>query len=171
LCKELIGDPYVATSGVAFPQDHRLWKYCDAPMHLDCLEQWPDREEFSLGYYESEYEHHQALGRNILGEGENWLLVCGPHRRSDLSSFRFVGKITPADMPLVPSYAKVVLRHWPFQLYSKWNDWTEYANTVYAECLTGKALEAAHAVMNEVREIAPNKERLAKRLEVICRGE
>ncbi len=51
ICIEKLERPYLATSGVAFPAEHRLNKYCDAPLHQDCVENWDDRIEFSEGYY------------------------------------------------------------------------------------------------------------------------
>lgn len=32
-----LSKPYTATSGVVFPEGDELWRYCDAPLHLECL--------------------------------------------------------------------------------------------------------------------------------------
>ncbi|MGE6760607.1 hypothetical protein ACQKGO_21490 [Corallococcus interemptor] len=33
-----LSKPYTATSGVFFDEGDELWRYCDAPLHLECLE-------------------------------------------------------------------------------------------------------------------------------------
>lgn len=53
ICKEPLGDrPYLATSGAAFEPTHRMFEYCDAPIHWDCYEPWPSRSEFARAYFE-----------------------------------------------------------------------------------------------------------------------
>lgn len=54
LCGELLGDrPVFATSGVWLPPNHRLFRYCDAAMHGDCYEAWPDRAELARTHFEA----------------------------------------------------------------------------------------------------------------------
>lgn len=43
----------MATSGVWYEPDHPLWRYCDAPMHWDCYERWPERQRFAADYVEN----------------------------------------------------------------------------------------------------------------------
>jgi hypothetical protein len=45
-----------ATSGVFFPQYHRLVHYCDVPMHWSCYENWPDRAEFAKAHLQMHVE-------------------------------------------------------------------------------------------------------------------
>ena len=53
LCRELIAErPIYSRSGVWLPKEHRLFRYCDAPMHRDCYEAWPDRAEFARTHFE-----------------------------------------------------------------------------------------------------------------------
>jgi hypothetical protein len=48
ICNELLGErPYLATSGVFFPEDDPLYPYCDAPLHWDCYEVWDHRSRFA----------------------------------------------------------------------------------------------------------------------------
>lgn len=55
ICEEPLGNrQYLATSGVAFDPTHRLFGYCDAPIHWDCYESWPSRSEFARAYFELE---------------------------------------------------------------------------------------------------------------------
>ena len=52
LCDQPIdasGD-FFSTSGVFFESGHRLFRYCDAPMHWDCYGPWADRREFARAY-------------------------------------------------------------------------------------------------------------------------
>jgi hypothetical protein len=51
ICDELLGGrDYLATSGVFFPPDDPLSSYCDAPLHWDCYEHWPERARFARAY-------------------------------------------------------------------------------------------------------------------------
>jgi hypothetical protein len=63
ICGGALDRPYTATSGVAFASNQRLWAYCDAPLHFDCLSTWADREEFSREYFVS------SLARYWSGDG------------------------------------------------------------------------------------------------------
>lgn len=49
VCGDLLakGQSVFATSGVWLPRDHPLWKFCDAPIHWECLATWPEREAFA----------------------------------------------------------------------------------------------------------------------------
>ena len=139
ICGERLDRPYTATSGCAFPEAHPLWRYCDAPLHLDCLERWPQRGQFSRGYFDAAVEQRRSGYGHLLAQGETWVLVCGPHVEDN-----------------TPYFAEVRLPDWPFRLYSKWGDWPYFIGGGYREGLEGAALSAADKVMAEVREIAPD---------------
>jgi hypothetical protein len=52
---------YLATSGVFFEEDDPLWRFCDAGLHWDCYENWPERPRFARRYVES---HVESLAEN-----------------------------------------------------------------------------------------------------------
>ncbi|HID31277.1 MAG TPA: hypothetical protein EYP19_14940 [Desulfobacterales bacterium] len=142
------GELYLSTSGCAFPQEHRLWKYCDAPMHLLCLESWPDREEFSEAYYVQRREQYDLEGFLILAERDDW----------------FVGFIPPGRYMGIKGAEDLVeirIRDWPFVLYGKAGQWTEFINGGWLEdnpFLSEEALQRASAVIKEVGEVLPDSE-------------
>lgn len=148
ICGERLDRAYTATSGCAFSSGHPLWEYCDAPLHLDCLEDWPHREEFSRGYFESAVESCQQGYGHLLSQTESWVLVCGPSCNMGL-----------------PYFAEVRLTDWPFRLYSKWKDWSTYVGGGYRERLEGAGLVAADRVITEVRQIAPDGSALSELLQ------
>jgi hypothetical protein len=138
ICRGSLDRPYTATSGCAFPREHRLHAYCDAALHFDCLAKWPDRQKFSKGYFIRAFAYHWRGGAPLLAATARWFLGSGP----------------PIDGGR-PHYAVVRLRDWPFKLYSSWTEWTPFVNEGYRRELVGPALDAAVGVMSEVREIAP----------------
>jgi hypothetical protein len=194
LCETPIGaKPFVATWGVPFVPPHRLYEYCEATMHYECLEGWADRVEFSLGYF------HQFVGtderRNgyILARTENWVLMCGMYQRITREEYPMLKKLRvkqwletympffkkpyPDFVPteaefrvgrIGPAYAQVLIADWPMRLYGSFNNWTQYANGEFRGNMVGGALAAAEKVMSEVRQIAPDLsalERLIEKLE------
>jgi len=139
ICHEQLDRAYTATSGCAFGEGHPLWPYCDAPLHLDCLERWPHREQFSRGYFDAAVESRHAGYGHLLFQTQSWVLVCGPNVNGGH-----------------PYFAEVRLTDWPFRLYSKWEAWDEYAAKGYREGLENAALLAADDAMAEVRHVAPD---------------
>ena len=139
ICGERLDRPFTATSGCAFPEGHPLWRYCDAPLHLDCLERWPHRERFSRRYFDLAVGEHGAGYGHILAGGESWVLVCGPHTKNK-----------------TPYFAAVRLPDWPLRLYSRWERWPDFINGGYKEGLGGAALAAAERAMAEVSAVAPD---------------
>ena len=58
ICNELLGRrPYLATSGVFLAPADPLSRYCDAPLHWDCYERWPERARFAREHVWSEAEY------------------------------------------------------------------------------------------------------------------
>ncbi len=150
ICGGTLDRPYTATSGVPFISEPRLQGYYDAPLHLDCLAGWANREEFSRGKFVSRLATHWwGYGTLLIGTAE-WFLACGPGARSDLT----------LDPAADPHFARVELASWPFPLYSKWSEWDAFVDGGFRADLTGPALDAATAVMTEVREQAPSVEAL-----------
>ncbi|MGE6760612.1 hypothetical protein ACQKGO_21515 [Corallococcus interemptor] len=138
-----LSKPYTATSGAFFDEGDELWRYCDAPLHLDCLEHWPHRERFSRGYLDLLRAEAKQGNGVLLAEAPLWLLRCGP-----------------AKPEATPYYVEVHLADWPIQLYSRWEQWTDYSANTYREGLAGAALKAADAAMAEVRRLAPDMDAL-----------
>src|SRR5689334_3462862 len=142
ICDAPLDREFAATSGVAFPRGHRLHPYCDAPLHLDCLATWPDREEFSRAYFVSALSATWRGRGTILSATPRWFLACG------------------LPVGATPFFACVHLRDWPFRLYSQWSEWTPYVDAGYRDGLVGAALDAADEVMAEVALEAPTLESL-----------
>lgn len=112
LCREKmdIQKNLFATSGVFFPPEHRLFKFCDAAMHWDCYERWPDRAEFASAYFQAEIDAQQ--------NNEYWATVL-------LSEDVFVSVGLVADEVAVflaetGSEIRVPTRLWNLWLRSKW---------------------------------------------------
>jgi len=145
ICGGTLDRPYTATSGVAFACNSRLWPYCDAPLHWDCLTEWGDREEFSRGYFTSRLAGYWSNYGTLLSATPDWFLACGP---------------APSPWSDEPLFAEVVLATWPFRLYSKWGEWDEYVAGGFRRELAGHALDAADAAMTGVRAEAPSLEGL-----------
>src|SRR3954463_12402768 len=120
ICHDRLDRPYTATSGTAFPSKHRLFRYCDAPLHLDCLATWPDREEFSERYFVRRLaDYWRGRRETLLKATERCFLVCEPSHGAS------------------PFFASVDLRDWPFRLYSEWPNWTEYIDDGFRHDLIG----------------------------------
>ncbi len=144
--------PYTATSGCAFPESDELWRYCDAPLHLDCLALWDKRIRFSRGYFDMRRDAATSGLGLVLSEGPDWMLRCGP--------------ATPSSAPY---YVEIDLAEWPMRLYSKWGEWAENVNGGLCRGLVGPALHAAEQAVAQVRAIAPDAAALnALRQRVIC---
>ncbi len=146
------GDATVSTSGCAFPQSHKLWRYCDAPLHLACMETWSDRETFSHAYYVQ--RHQQFLDESwfILAEEKDW----------------FVGHIPAGLYHSEPGFEDLVeirIRDWPFVLYGHAEEWTQFfidGWQKYQPALSGKALHRAREVMSQVMLVLPDTETIVE---------
>ncbi len=143
ICDESLSRPYTATSGCAFSPGHRLFAFCDAPLHFSCLEGWSDREEFSLAYHKQALDACREGYGTLIHVGESWFLGCGPS--------------TP---PQLPYFAQVVLCDWPIRLYTRLEEWDIFVREGYRESLVGEALARADAVMAEVRILLSDQQAL-----------
>ena len=143
LCGALVRErPYTATSGVAFESTHPLFRYCDAPLHFDCLERWPQRVAFSQAYFFGPVAMSVCVPperRALLYFGGELALLCGP-----------------ATPPESPYYAEVLLRQWPCRLYSKLAEWPDFVAGGYRTPLVGEALVAAEQAMTTISTLAPD---------------
>jgi hypothetical protein len=94
ICGRLADDlPYLATSGVFFPPGDPLFPFCDAPLHWDCYEHWPERSRFARQYVSSRADGllrneywgealrtdlvHLSVRRKEPGEAWVWLFETG----------------------------------------------------------------------------------------------
>ena len=136
--------PFTATSGCAFPENDELWRYCDAPLHLDCLARWENRVRFSRAYFDMWRDAAKSGMGFVLREGSDWMLRCGPAKPSQ-----------------APHYAEIDLVEWPMRLYSKWGEWAENIARGFCQGLSGPALQAAEHAVAEVRAIAPDQAALS----------
>lgn len=145
ICGETdLNRPFTATSGCAFPPSDELWRFCDAPLHLDCLAGWDQRVRFSRAYFDMWREAARNGMGLVLREGNGWMLRCGPSMPGE-----------------APYYAEIDLVEWPIRLYSRWNDWTESLSGGFVRELVGPALHAVERAIAEVRAIAPDARTLA----------
>lgn len=158
LCGELLDRPHTATSGVAFPESNPLYRYCDAPLHFDCLERWPERAIFSAGYFELAVAHFRNNAHLLIEQGD-WVLGAGPTQRNQPPE-----GITRRLTNDLPHYAEIRLRDWPFRLYTHWGDWDAFLAGDYRAGLAGEALQVAERVIAEVKQTAPNQQALLRLL-------
>jgi hypothetical protein len=145
ICDGALDRPYTATSGVAFPPDHPLWEFCDAPLHVDCLARWPDREEFSRGYCWQALLWVWEGNGTLLHVARDWFLACHRILRGEEH----------------PRFASVRLATWPTGLSARWGEWDAFVAGGYAGDLAGPELAAADAAMAEVRVAVPSLRALA----------
>ena len=172
ICGEKLDRPYTATSGVAFPKEHRLYKYCDAPLHYDCLETWLDRIEFARGYFEGKvHGFRSGLTGHLLAEGIGWALVCGPYNGTDLRLTVEAGWFSEEETVQLrlmlgdkPQYVVVELSEWIVGLRTNWDNWTDFVHGKYKDGLEGVTLHSVEQIMGEVEQIAPNSLSLTKLL-------
>ena len=145
ICDGLLDRPYAATSGCAFRPGHRLFPYCDTPLHWDCLASWPDREEFSREYFVRSLAHEwRSGGGRILKATARW----------------FIGR-----RPFLESVF-VSLRDWPLSVGTPCADWESFLQGAYLRDrdLPSEAIDALNAIMAEVRQHLPTLEALRELL-------
>lgn len=159
ICGKPLDRPYTATSGCAFAPDAPLFRYCDAPLHLDCLAEWPARQEFARAYYEGSLGAYRQGPGNLLHLTESWFLACGPIVEEGSVSAKLL--LSQAGEPV---FAEVRLKDWPFRLYSGWREWDHYVLDGFGLGLEGAGLAAAETVMAEVRAVASSQTALAELL-------
>lgn len=146
LCKEPLNRPALTTSGCAFPRGHRLFCYCDAPLHIDCLHDWPDRAEFSEAYYQQRYEQFKEQRWWVLSESPDW----------------FVGFIPPGQYMSIPGQQDLIevrVKDWPFVLWGHAEQWTEFLAGRWRDeqdGLHGMAGARAEVVVAEVAKVFPD---------------
>lgn len=116
--------PYVTTSGVIFPRGHHLWPFCDAPLHIMCVEKWAHRVEFSRGYFEAWRRRERD---RLVVERPDWFMSEGP------------------------SYMQLILGDWPLRLYASRDDWPVMLAGGFCDGLIGEMREVAERVLEEVR--------------------
>ncbi len=144
ICGELVqGTDYTATSGVAFPPGDWLYEFCDAPLHVACVDGWEHRERFSRGYYESMLKTHR-LCSGVLIEMPNWFLGVGP---------------APRDKE--PYYFRIAVRDWPRFIHTHYAD---YQKTVWAADtgLTGTVVPLMEDILSFLRAHVPDMRSLAE---------
>ena len=122
-------------------------------------EQWPDREEFSAGYFDEALKHFRSRA-NLLVERPAWISGSGPTKHNQ----------TPRDIPQrfnneLPYYAEVRLPDWPLRLYSHWQDWESFLAGDYREGLAGEAMQVSENIMAQVGQIVSNGQALLALLE------
>lgn len=139
ICDGSLDRPYTATSGVPFAVDRRLLDYCDAPLHLDCLATWEDREEYSRAYFVSGLFARWSGFGTLLKAAPEWFLACGPTAFGE-----------------GPCFVEVRLATWPIRIYSRWSEWGAHVAGGFRTRLDGAALSAANAVMAQVRPLVPS---------------
>lgn len=143
ICRGTLDRPYTATWGVPFVSNPRLWEYCDAALHFDCLSSWADREEYSRAYFVSSLATYWSGYGTLLNATAEWFLASG--------------RAAPGERPC---FAEVRLATWPFRLYSQWSEWNAFVDGRFRRDLVGPALRAADAVMVQVHKEVPSVEAL-----------
>ncbi len=139
--------PFLATSGSAFPPEHRLWRFGDAPIHIDCLQDWPDRHEFCSAYYRQRLEQYSREGWPILAFGDGWFLGM---------ALPYPGTVYAA---LDEDIVEVHVEDWPITFMADARPWTEFISGRWHDSAThlhSYALARAQVVIGEVRRAAPD---------------
>jgi hypothetical protein len=149
--------PFIATSGLAFPPTDALWKFCDAPLHQDCLAAWEHRIRFARRYFDRAYEAVWKDQGLLLLEGEGWFLHCGPPLSEELLRRAGSSPLFKDARPGEPFFAEVRLAEWPKVLHAPWNEWPEYAAGSFRQGLVGELLHAANDVMAQVQLLVPDR--------------
>lgn len=118
--------PYLATSGCPFPREHGLWRYCDGPMHFDCIENWEHRREFSRAYFTRARD--RGLQRNeVAAEGPDWVLMVNAH------------------------WHELTLAEWPLRLVTRPAEWSDGLQR-WLDQLAGHALLDARRISELVAQ-------------------
>jgi hypothetical protein len=147
LCNEQLDRPSLATSGCAFPQGHRLWQFCDAPMHIDCLQDWPDRVEFCSAYYRQRLDQYTRERWPILATGDGWFLGM---------ALPYPGTVY-ADLD--EDIVEIRVEDWPISFQADAHEWSEFMAGEWqssAEHLHSYALARAQVVIAQVRHAVPD---------------
>lgn len=139
ICDGKLDRPYTATSGVAFEPPHPLYKYCDAPLHFDCLESWPHRVEFPEGYFNLPIGVAGKYGYRLISRTSEWMLLAWHI----------------ADEPFARDI-EIRMRTWPFRLGPRWANWDNFVVGDFRIGKVGAALTAVEQVMSEITAIAPD---------------
>ena len=140
LCGETLDRPFLATSGCAFPQEHRLWRYCDAPLHVDCLQDWPDRVEFCSAYYRQRLDQYAEEKWFVLASGDGWF--CG-------KALPYPGSVFAEEDN---KFVEVRVEDWPITFPIEAGRWSEFLESEWQSLgvqLHGYALARAQVVMQD----------------------
>jgi len=147
-------EPVVKTSGCAFPQDHELWPYCDAPLHVRCLKSWAPREPFSFAYYDQRYKQHLSEGWLIVAEGDGW----------------FLGHV-PAGLfytpPGMEDTVELRVSDWPVMILAHANQWTDFIAGGWRKAhpaLVGSLAARVEKAVAEIARVLPTTESILARL-------
>ena len=153
LCGGELDRPFLSTSGCAFPETHRLWQYCDAPLHIDCLQDWPDRIEFCSAYYRQRLDQYAREGWYVLATGDGWF--CG-------KTSPYPGTIFAAgDGDLV----EIRVEDWPIRFLAHISRWSEFIRGDWhdsASNLHSYAFARAQIVIAEAKTLIPDTQALYK---------
>jgi len=146
ICNEPLDRPFLATSGCAFPSGHVLHPFCDAPLHIDCLQDWPSREEFCGAYHEQRLRQYQEERWPILCRGDAWMCGCAlPYRGTVFENSPEI-------------YIEIRIADWPIDFICELNDWAEFLSGRWrgdSEHLHSYALARAEVVIGEVGSACP----------------
>src|SRR5947207_8579544 len=106
--------PCLTTWGVVFPENHRLFKFCDTGFHQACLLTWPDCQEYAEGYFQLwKANHSSGCAGAMLASEESWLVGCGPF-------YEVAGRMN------WPYYVQLIPRFFPIRLKCDWAKWESY---------------------------------------------
>ncbi|MEP7288628.1 MAG: hypothetical protein ABI947_22980 [Chloroflexota bacterium] len=162
ICGKTLNRPSFATWGVWLEPKHPLFRYCDAPFHIDCMANWTQRIEFSRSYFEMWRDVYRGSMGNLLIEQENWMLVtgpAGPHITPDMKAdfakilLDVSGRSEDTSEPF---YAMVITANWPLRLRTEWLNWDAFVLGGYREHLVDGALLEASQIMTAVARIVPD---------------
>ena len=143
ICGRIVrGTDYTATSGVVFEPGDRLYEYCDAPLHVACVDGWKYRERFSRGHYASRLATHQYCS-GVLIEMSHWFLGVGPATREKQ-----------------PYYFRIAARDWPQTIHTHY---AGYQTTIWSSetGLTGNVVPPIEDIFSFLRVHVPDMDSIA----------
>jgi hypothetical protein len=101
----------MTTWGVPFAPNHHLYKFCEAALHYECLDNWEDRAEFALGYFIQFASENGRNNAHLLAHTNDWVLMCGIYDRIPNSLEEYLEKYKkPPEQPI----KRWLEKHTPF---------------------------------------------------------
>jgi hypothetical protein len=168
ICGQKIDRLYIGLPDGGRTLPEHLFKFCECPVHQDCLVRWEHRLGFSNANFHdfSQLLRDNILRGHILIQTDSWVLSTGrrgphitPNMKKDYADLTL--QLAELQVDTVnPLFVSVLLRDWPFRLYCLWDQWTSYIGGGYRRKYIDQILVAIDVIVAEVRTFASTTEAL-----------